>query len=70
MIYSFTFQKNGEENTKREMDDLRRQVRLLEAELKRKGQAAEKPLEQKKESPRELREPPPKVTSSSSVYRD
>ena len=40
------------------MDELRRQVRLLEDELKRKRQTAEKPYEQKKESPRD---PPPKV---------
>ncbi|KAL4233575.1 hypothetical protein ACF0H5_008256 [Mactra antiquata] len=55
-------QKTGEENTKREMDDLRRQVRMLEGELKRKTHAAEKPLETKKESPRD---PPPKGTGGS-----
>ena len=54
----FIPQKTGEENTKKEMDELRRQVRLLEGELKRKTHAAEKPLEVKKESPRD---PPPKV---------
>ncbi|KAH3726744.1 centrosomal protein of 290 kDa-like [Dreissena polymorpha] len=56
-------QKTGEENTKKEMDDLRRQVRLLEGELKRKGQAPEKPYELKKvESPRD---PPPKGSGGS-----
>ncbi|XP_053396760.1 centrosomal protein of 290 kDa-like [Mercenaria mercenaria] len=55
-------QKTGEENTKREMDELRRQVRLLEGELKRKSQAAEKPYDHKKESPRD---PPPKGTGGS-----
>ena len=58
MLIITHFQKTGEENTKREMDELRRQVRLLEDELKRKRQTAEKPYEQKKESPRE---PPAKV---------
>ena len=40
------------------MDKLRKQVRLLENELKRKRQTAEKPYEQKKEPPRE---PPAKI---------
>lgn len=43
------------------MDDLRRQVRMLEAELQRKNQVAEKPYEIKKvQSPRD---PPPKVSN-------
>ena len=43
------------------MDDLRRQVRMLEGELKRKNQVAEKPYDIKKvQSPREP-PPPPKV---------
>lgn len=48
------------------MDELRRQVRLLEGELKRKGQAAEKPFDHKKESPRD---PPPKVYYRYIKYR-
>ncbi|WAR07060.1 CE290-like protein [Mya arenaria] len=56
-------QKTGEENTKKEMDELRRQVRMMEAELKRKSQVPEKPYELKKvESPKD---PPPKGSGGS-----
>ncbi|OWF51997.1 centrosomal protein of 290 kDa-like [Mizuhopecten yessoensis] len=50
-------QKSGDNARQQEYDEMRRRVRLLEDELKRKQQQPEKPYERQKEAPA-----PPKVT--------
>lgn len=53
-----------EESRQQEYDEMKRRIRLLEDELRRKQQQPEKPYE----TPREPVPPPPKATKEKVTY--